>query len=119
MKTYTLTITLTEEQHKMFVQQLLASAGETKQEAPHDQTEHKHKNVARLNSPSFKGYRIAVQRKGFNFVRYFPLGKSAKWHEAEQDALAERDYLLDILEGKSEAEVYKIFREYRQAIHQA
>lgn len=71
-----------------------------------------HKNLCRYSTPLFTGVKLAVQRMGLNFVRYFRV-ESNEWEEAEREALRERDTILRNLEGKSEKEILKYFRKFR------
>lgn len=72
-----------------------------------------HKNITCFHYPSFEGFRVSIQKKGFTFMRYFPCLKYAGWEGAEQAALKERDELKALLADKDEAEVYQLFLEYR------
>lgn len=71
-----------------------------------------HKNLCRCQSPSFTGVRLAVQRNGLGFVRYYAL-KDSDWETVEQAALAERDRLVAKIDGLNEAQLMKFFKEYR------
>lgn len=120
MKTYTLT--LTEEQHKAFKLVLASFVGcepSTDEARRPRQKSSPHKNLHRHISPSFSGFRLSVQRKGFNFVRYFSVSKYKSWNAAEEAALAERDTIIDMTEGRSEREIYSLFKDYRNKVAQA
>lgn len=120
MKTYT--FTLTEEQHRVF-ELVLASFGgcepSTEEARRPRQKSSPHKNLHRRTSPEFSGFRLSVQRKGFNFVRYFSVSKYKSWNAAEEAALAERDAIIAMTEDKSELETFRLFQDYRKHIAQA
>ena len=120
MKTYTLT--MTEEQHKAFALVLSSFIGCVPTSGEAHSTRKKscpHKNLHRRISPSFSGFRVSVQRHGFNFIRYFSLCKYETWDKAEQAAIDERDTLTAVLDDKNEAEVYQLFQEYRKHARRA
>lgn len=52
------------------------------------------KNVHKIDSASFKGYRMAVMRRGVNFFAHFSTSRTGSWESARKAATECRNRLL-------------------------
>lgn len=71
-----------------------------------------HKNLTKCEFPHFSGYKLCIQRRGFQFSHYFPA--HGDWKEAERKALAMRDAIRERLHGLNDKELTQFFFEFKE-----
>ena len=63
---------------------------------------------------AFDGYRVAMQKKGITFCKYFSI-KDSSWEEAEKHAIECEEYLSQMLNAcNTQNEVIKFYLEWRK-----
>lgn len=73
----------------------------------------KTKNVCRVESKHFNGYRMSIMKKGIQFTAHFSAKKSGGWEAAEQLAISARDELRPQLEGLTPRQLLDLSNKYR------
>lgn len=72
------------------------------------------KNLSLIKNSFFNGYKMSIQKFGFNFTQYFGVQQYETLENAEKAALEKRDLIRNEIFGKSVSEVYEIFLDFRE-----
>lgn len=72
-----------------------------------------HKNLTRCEGKPFNCFKLSIQRRGFQFTRYFSEKKYGGWKGAENAALAARDKILARIEGMSDEELLRYVQAFQ------